>query len=252
MTAIFDWRLTPQARGACLEALLALGEAGIRRRADLLGCTRLWTDGTVAVHYAPFHHVNADAKVMLVGLTPGLQQMELACATAVRQLSAGRSHDEAFRGVKEAASFAGSMRGNLIAMLDGIGLHSALGLPSSADLFGSRRDLLHTTSALRFPVLVHGRNYTGHAPKPLEHPTLRAGIETLLTDELRAVPAALVVPLGMAAEAAIQHLMTRGVVDASRCAFGFPHPSGANGHRGTQFAANQERLRAAVTRWLRR
>lgn len=245
-----NWRLSDHDHAQQLARLRALGVEGIGRRAELLDVTRLWSDGAVSVHYAPFRHVNAAAKLMLVGLTPGLQQMELACTTAVREISSGRALDEVFRSVKVAASFAGSMRGNLVSMLADIGVGPALGLSSAGQLFGDRRDLLHTTSALRYPVLVAGKNYTGHRPKPLDHAVLRCGIETLLCDEIQAVPGALVVPLGMAAEAGVRHLVSRGAVAADRCAFGFPHPSGANAHRATQFAETQERLRVAVRKWL--
>jgi hypothetical protein len=49
-------------------------------------------------------------------------------------------------------------------MLDEIGLQKALGLESCYNLFASSNHLVHTTSAIRHPVFVHGRNYTGHTP----------------------------------------------------------------------------------------
>lgn len=50
------------------------------------------------------------------------------------------------------------MRKNLIEMLDGLERPKALGIVSGALLFSDRRDLLHTTSAIRYPVFVDGQN----------------------------------------------------------------------------------------------
>ena len=154
----------------------------------------------------------------------------------------------AFKAVKSTASFAGTMRDNLVAMLDGIGVPAALGVAESAELFGARRDLLHTTSALRYPVFTSGRNYNGQ-PSVLGHAVLRAGVETLLREALDAVPGALVLPLGKHAGLAVGRLVASGAVVAERCAFGFPHPSGANGHRASEFVSNRDDLKLAVRNW---
>jgi hypothetical protein len=34
-----------------------------------------------------------------------------------------------------------------------------------------------------------------------------------------------------------------------RCLFGFPHPSGANGHRAAHFAQNEPALRRDLAQW---
>jgi hypothetical protein len=60
--------------------------------------------------------------------------------------------------LQDDAGFAGTMRANLVAMLDGIGLHRALELHSSAGLFTDRPDLASTTSAICHAVFVDGRN----------------------------------------------------------------------------------------------
>ena len=53
------------------------------------------------------------------------------------------------------------MRTNLVKMLDHIGANHYLRLSSSAELFGTRKDLVHYTSALRYPVFKNGENYSG-------------------------------------------------------------------------------------------
>lgn len=54
---------------------------------------RLWQEGPLSVHYAPWDWVNTAAKVMLVGITPGAYQATEALREARACLRAGRSAD---------------------------------------------------------------------------------------------------------------------------------------------------------------
>jgi hypothetical protein len=211
----------------------------------------LHQDGALAVYYAPFDHVNERARVVVVGITPGWAQMEVSFRQARADLLAGRPLPEVAERAKYAASFAGSMRANLVAMLDGIGVPVALGIGSAAALFGAQRSLLHPTSVVRYPVLVGGAaaNYTGHAPRLLRHPLLCRYAFGPFADELRRTGDALVVPLGHAVSEALAALRDAGVPPAERCLLGFPHPSGANGHRQREYAAARETLAQQVRSW---
>jgi len=79
-------------------------------------------------------------------------------------LEDGFSDEEICRKAKEAASFAGTMRIHLIDMLNALELHRHLNIASCGQLFQEYRELLHTTSLLRFPVFVSKKNYSGTAP----------------------------------------------------------------------------------------
>lgn len=130
---------------------------------------QLFADASLTMYYAPFDAINESAAVTIVGITPGWQQMEIAFRAARAALVRGDSGREACTDAKLQASFAGQMRLNLLSMLTDIGLHHGLGLPSPASLFGDCAHLLHTTSAIRYPVFVGEANYTGHAPQLLRH-----------------------------------------------------------------------------------
>ena len=108
---------------------------------------RIAGDGRFDVFYAPFDHVNPEARVVLVGITPGQVQAIEAIGTARRCLLAGMSEGEACERAKSAASFAGPMRSNLVLLLDHIGLAERLGLRTAAELWSSRTDLVQFTSA---------------------------------------------------------------------------------------------------------
>jgi hypothetical protein len=224
--------------------------SGDLTESDLLTETFLLREeGKVAVYYVPFEGINEDARVVLVGITPGFTQMRIAFEAVRDTLLRGASSEEAFAAAQQDASFAGSMRINLNRMLDEVGLPEMLGIDRTEELFSTRSDLLHSTSALRNPVFVAGRNYTGSSPKIRRSPVLKKTVIEGLGPELRKVPRAIVIPLGLAVEGALQVLVERGDLDPARCCLGFPHPSGANGHRKRIFEENRETIAAELGGW---
>jgi hypothetical protein len=214
------------------------------------GRFELLRDGRVAVHYAPVEHVDPGARVVLVGLTPGRQVMREAFLAARAALADGASDTEVLARTKRAAAFAGQMRVNLVAMLDGIGMQRALGLSSSADLFSAQHfGLVNTTSAVRFPLLVDRKDWGGASPRIDRHPITLAFVHQVLAEELAATPRALVVGLGRAVNTALDLLERARQLDAARRLHGFPHPSPGNGHRVAHFADHQASLTAQVAAW---
>ncbi|RSU63270.1 hypothetical protein BRX36_16020 [Sphingomonas sp. S-NIH.Pt1_0416] len=194
-----------------------------------------------AIHmlYAPFDHVNRNARIAIVGMTPGRFQAVNALRTAQEALQAGQSVESAAEKAKVFASFSGEpMRGNLVRMLDLIGVADLLGLPSTASLWGGNSELVHFTSALRYPVFVDGQNWSGQ-PDMVRTPPLRSWLETYTGTELSLLPEAVIVPLGPKVAAAMRHLAQRGMIDASRILDGLPHPSGANAERIAYFLGDK-------------
>jgi hypothetical protein len=203
----------------------------------------LGQEGNLSVFYGPFDSVNTDARIVLLGLTPGWTQLRIALEAYCAATRDGASDAAAQLAAKRAASFAG-LRTRLITWLDDIGVPQWLGIPTAGFLFEGG-SLLHTTSLVRYPVFV-GReraNYRGGSPRPAASPLLRGIVRDLLVPELASIPTALVVPLGSAVSVAVTEL---GVADPVRCLTGFPHPSGANGWGNRQFAKNREQLRHTV------
>ena len=220
-----------------------LAEAEVARPELLLAAR-----GRVEVFFTPFDWVNRSARVAIVGVTPGRFQAHQAVMTAARQLRAGASLDAALAEADRVGSFAGAMRVNLIAMLDGIGLAGLLGLDSTARMFTDRADLVASTSVVCHPVFIAGANYTGSAPKLGQEPLLRAFATQVLAANLAAVPEALVVPLGRAAEIGVG----LSGVNPRRVVAGFPHPSGANGHRVRHYTVARAQLTRTAADWFTR
>lgn len=197
-------------------------------------------DGPYAVNYIPFEAVNRAARVVVVGLTPGFIQWRNGVAEAQRQLVAGATQEAALLAAKRFGAFSGPLRPNLVALLDAIGLHEWLDVPSCAALFDTRPDLLHSTSILRHPVSRHGDNYSG-MPAPISQPFLRRQIEQYFAQEAAQLAHAIFVPLGPAVAGGVRWLASQGVLSQDRILGGLPHPSGANAERIAYFLGRKER-----------
>ena len=194
---------------------------------------------SVEMMYAPFDHVNTDARLVVVGMTPGKQQASNALKAAQEALRSGATPSQAAEKAKVFASFSGEpMRGNLVQMLDLIGIPRALGISTTATLWREHARLIHFTSALRYPVFVDGKNWSGN-PDMVRTPELRRWLEEYTGTELSNLKKAIFVPLGPKVAAALQHLAVRGTISAERILVGLPHPSGANSERISYFLGNK-------------
>lgn len=209
----------------------------------------LHRDRRIDLYFAPLDRVDPGATVLLVSLSPTRAELHLALTVVADRLRAGEDVDESLAAVDTLACCATATRTNLISMADGIGLHSALGIGSCAELFHERAELVSATYAIAHAVFVRspgrpGRNYSG-APPLHGHPLLSAFATQVLAANAAMAPEALVVPLGNAAA-----LATRMAgLDPRRVVDGFPHPSGANGHRLADFRAREAAMRTTVARW---
>ena len=144
-------------------------------------------------------------------------------------------------------AFAGSMRANLISMLDELGLPDYLQVNSFGELFGT--DKLAYSSILKYPVFIKGKNYNGYNPKLLSHPFLKSVLESVLISELNELRNCLIIPLGKTANEGISFLYEKAKLKENQLLAGFPHPSGANGHRKKQFEQNKNMLITQLDKW---
>ncbi len=206
----------------------------------------------IAIYYAPHNeYINPHAQVFIVGITPGFEQMRTAITTAKVGLEKGESLAHIQYACKVAARFTGSLRKNMITMLDEIGLNERFNLNSCQALFGERDDLLHTVSLVPYPVFVKEQNYTGHTPKLVKSDFLMQYVRQHFTQEIAGLnhkETMLLIPLGKAVEETLAVLQEEGVLGHVKILKGFPHPSGANVNRLKQLAENKEAMRALLAR----
>ena len=179
----------------------------------------LWHEGAIEIFYTPFDWMNVSAKVMLVGITPGLYQATKALECAKACLAAQMSGNETLRQVDATGSFAGPMRRNLVTMLDGIGLAEALGLTTTERLFDSGHDLVDHASAISYPVFCWRRELRGKQP-----PTsiLRSTARAWLGASVNMAEGALVIPLGTVATEAVESLSPRDCWIGGAAFWGYP------------------------------
>lgn len=137
--------------------------------------------GNIEIYYVPFESINENARVVLIGITPGWTQMKEAYQQVGQDLCKGLTLEEIFKNVDKQASFAGAMRTRLVSMLDELELQKALGISSCSSIFDENYNLAHTTSTIRYPVFVNGGNYTGYNPDILKSPLLRRYVSKVLS-----------------------------------------------------------------------
>lgn len=196
-------------------------------------------DGEWATYYAPFDHVNENARVVLIGITPGQTQAGNGLKALQTELRRGTPVPRALEIAKGFASFSGPMRPNLIGLLDAIELPRLLGIDSAAQLFGDRTDLVHYTSVLRYPVTRNRENYSG-TPRIVSTRFTREELHWF-AEEAESLPQAMFIPLGPAVTEALELLASKGRLDGERILAGLPHPSGANAERISYFCGRKPR-----------
>jgi len=202
-------------------------------------------DGAISSYYIPFEYINTQAKIVLVGITPGFTQTRNALLEAQKQLKAGASNQLALQAAKQTGAFSGPMRPNLVAMLNYLKINEWLRIKTCDDLFGASSHLVQTTSALRFPVFVNNENYNG-TPNMTKQPLLKKLLKEYFAEEAGMLKDAIYIPLGPKVSEALNWLGSEGLIDSSRVFDGMPHPSGANAERIAYFLDKKQRTDLSI------
>lgn len=155
-------------------------------------------EGSIRICYAPFEYVNTEAKLILCGLTPGVEQANAMIAEARRLIKFGKDDPDVLRECKSVGSFSGRMRSNLIKNLNYLGIASDLGIGDCSSLFDVNSHLVHFTSAFRFPVYEKqkGKWVTIKAKRKKSIAWVYEYFRDSLVSEFDSVPDARILPLG--------------------------------------------------------
>lgn len=210
-------------------------------------------EDNIEIYYAPHNeYMNEKAKVFIIGITPGFQQMSTAIAEARKELEITDNIEEIQYKCKVAGRFSGSLRKNIIKMLDEIELNKALNINSTEELFYRKDYLLHTVSLIPYSVFVKKQNYSGHTPKLIKSEFLMKYVYDNFINELKSLnnfENILLIPLGRAVEEVLVELEDEGIINKNQILKGFPHPSGANVNRVKQLEENKEELTEFILNW---
>jgi len=127
-----------------IDSLSIYGSTGVGKDKFELG-----REGKYSLQYIPFEHVNKNAKLVIVGITPGPNQISLAYGTAQAMINSEKSKLEILKEVKNSASFGSkTMRPNLVKMLNHFEFNRILGIDDINKLWSSQSNLLYSTSVI--------------------------------------------------------------------------------------------------------
>jgi hypothetical protein len=183
--------------------------------------------GKIKIGYAPFDYVNTQARIVIVGITPGPNQIGPALLRARDMLRRGCALEGVAKAVKGHASFAGPMRTNLIRLLNFIGVPSLLGIDDAGSLWTENGHLVHFTSCLRYPVFSDDEPYNGKPPI-LDTPILQTYAERYLSAEMRALDKAIWIVVGMPQIDAVKLVARNSGVPPEHVVSELYHPSAPN------------------------
>lgn len=193
--------------------------------------TLLARDLRDSLFYVPFEHVNAKASLVLVGITPGPNQIEEAYAAIQSRLRGGLSDEIALRKAKEAGAFSGpAMRPNLVRMLDALGFPAMLDVPSSSTLWGKAADKLYATSVVPHAAFRRGKPFAGSFADILGSPIFRRSFEEDFVPSLASLPrSARFVALGPTPLDALDWCVEQDHLNAEQVMGALAHPSSNGG-----------------------
>ncbi|MBT2685552.1 uracil-DNA glycosylase family protein [Bacillus sp. ISL-37] len=201
----------------------------------------------IEIYYCTHNeYINKKAKVFIIGITPGFQQMSKSIAVARKCFEENLSLDEVAYICKREARFYGVLRSNIIQMLNDLDLNNFLDLKSCEELFNDKDYLLHTTSLIPYAVFINEKNYTGHSPKINKNALLTSFLAEFFEPQATLLKDALIIPLGKGVEEIVAEYTRAGIIKENNVLYGFPHPSGANGHRLHQFNSNKEKMKRKI------
>ena len=204
--------------------------------------------GLVEYYAAHTDYMDSEARIVFIGICPGFEQMKLSF-DLVKELENEKDEEKVLREAKVNARFGRSMRRNLITLADETILPQLLDIQSSAELFKPDCHLMDNTSLLPYPVFHNGKNYTGHAPLIRKSPLLSEICKTQLEKIMDSYPEAIFIPLGKSVDSTVSETH---IIPEERIIHGFPHPSGANGHRFKQLAQNLSAINASLQEKLKK
>ena len=168
-----------------------------------------------------FDYVNPEAEVVLVGITPGNSQRK------------GNREGLSPKEIKREYAFRGTVRGNLVRMLDYIGVNTLLGINSCASFWKEDFDRVEMTSLLKDATYVKGKN-----GRTMFKDTEMIAKSKVLTEKFengfvkdceQYNKARLFVACGQGVYVELMKLKERGVITAPVVAIA--HPSGNNSIR---------------------
>ncbi len=227
------------------KACLNLNLDELKSAKDLPVDLKMVDSGRLSVYFAPFGLVHRQSfRVLFVGLTPGFNQV----FEAIRVFQEAKGDLEKFQSLAHSIAFKGSMRRDIVAALDTLGLHRHLKIGSTSELFTAED--AQFCSLIRYPVFLNKnlKNYPGDSAV-FKEKILKEMIEDYFIPILHRSGHSIIIPMGKWPSLILKELSKDDSTLESRVLFDFPHMSGANGHRKALFEKGRGRWRKTIAEW---
>lgn len=190
-------------------------------------------------YYTPFDYVNEDAKLCIVGITPGETQLKKGLQAAKKILLEEKyaSDEDILKAVKPVGAFSGGLRTWLIRILNHLDIPEVLHLSDSSDLFNKQDMPVHFTSALNNCLFIKNQNkwkdYNNSvfSFKGKDRELLEISINNGLLKEVELLKKCIFLPIGVPCNEIFRFLVEQNVIDESRVIFDCIHASGSQSSR---------------------
>ena len=187
------------------------------------------------LQYIPFEHVNSEARLVIVGITPGPSQIALAYTTAQSLLKSHRPIDEIMLEIKKIGAFGGaSMRPNLVKILRHFRFDELLEIDDVESLWSENSSLLHSTSVVPHAAfrISHGKEkmFAGSFDEVMRSSLLRECFMDCFVPSLMEIQSeAHYVGLGACPQAALRWCVKKDLLREEQVLGAFCHPSSSGG-----------------------
>lgn len=209
-----------------VDVIRRLGADGKSSRDLVLG-----VNDRYRLQYIPFEHINRTAHLVIVGITPGPNQLELAYRETQRLLEAEKAEEELLVEVKKIGAFGGpAMRPNLLKMLRHFRFEKFLGIDDVESLWSDNAHMLHSTSVVPHAAFKAERMFAGGFDEVMDSPLLRECFEDCFVTSVREMrDDALFIGLGPCPRDALEWCIRNGHVRKEQVLGAFCHPSTSGG-----------------------
>jgi hypothetical protein len=188
-----------------------------------------------AVFYVPFEYVNCDARLVLVGITPGPKQRKCSYDVAQRLLSNPAPDADILREIKRSCAFVG-MRDRINDMLDHFGIPRCVGVASASLLWDSGFKHFSPTSIVPNATFKGEKYFNGPFSAVLETALLRGQFEEVFIPSIRNLSKeALYIGMGPVVDEALRWCASRGILSDRQILGYLPHASGSSGSQFSYF-----------------
>lgn len=212
--------------GRYRDVINRLGEAAVKSKETLFAAS-----GHDEVYYIPFEWTNSEARLVVVGITPGPTQLELAYRTASSKIKVGLDDEGILKAAKMHGAFGGaSMRPNLIRMMDHFGFADLFGVDSVEDFWGRRADVFMGTSVVPHAAFRRGKPFAGSFDEIMKSNALTECFLYDFVPSLKDIPdTAKFVALGDTPLRALAWCVRNGHLQEHQVMGAFAHPSTSGG-----------------------